>query len=83
MPPTDDLLNKGFIVNHPCETRPEKDGRTVLDAGYGQGNHGFSLDVGRLGVRLDAIVRIRIAGHAIELTHSGYPLEHYRNMAAP
>ncbi len=53
----------------------------LLDAGFGEGNHGFSLDVGRLGVRHDAIVCIRIAGHAIELTHSGYPLEHYRNIA--
>ena len=43
----------------------------LLDAGYGLGTHGFYLDVGKLGVKRSAVVRIKVAVHGDELENSG------------
>jgi len=39
----------------------------LLDARIGGGNHGFSLDLNKLGLRSDAVLRIKVATHGIEL----------------
>lgn len=49
----------------------------LLDAGLGAGRHGFFLDVARFGLRPDAVVRIRVAGHGVELDNSGRRLDDY------
>jgi hypothetical protein len=49
----------------------------LLDAGIGQGCHGFSIALETLRARPDAVIRIRIAGHAVELDNSGLPLREF------
>ncbi len=49
----------------------------LLDAGYGRGNHGFYLDLGKLGLRRDSVIRIKVAAHGIELDNSGRRVEAY------
>lgn len=49
----------------------------LLDAGIGNGRHGFFLDVATLGVRPDAVVRITVAGQGLELRNSGQRLDGY------
>jgi len=49
----------------------------LLDAGFGAGRHGFFLDVASLGARPDAVVRIKVAGHGVELDNSGRRLDDY------
>jgi len=49
----------------------------LLDAGFGEGRHGFYLDVAKLGARGDSVVRIRVARHGVELDNSGRRLAHY------
>jgi hypothetical protein len=49
----------------------------LLDAGYGQGTHGFYLDLGKLGVKRSAVVRIKVAVHGMELENSGRRIEAY------
>jgi hypothetical protein len=41
----------------------------LLDARIGNGHHGFSLDLNKLGLRSDAVLRIKVATHGIELEH--------------
>jgi hypothetical protein len=43
----------------------------LLDAGFGTGHHGFSLDLDGLCPRPDSIIRIRVADHGIELDNAG------------
>ena len=50
----------------------------LLDAGYGGGNHGFYLDLGKLGLRPNAVIRIKVAVHGIELDNSGRRVAAYR-----
>jgi hypothetical protein len=50
----------------------------LLDAGYGAGWHGFQLDLGALKLRPDAVIRIRVAAHGMELENSGRRLATYR-----
>jgi hypothetical protein len=49
----------------------------LLDAGYGKGNHGFYLDLGKLVLRPGAVIRVKVAAHAIELDNSGRRVEAY------
>ncbi|WP_158931321.1 hypothetical protein [Acidisphaera sp. S103] len=49
----------------------------LLDAGFGTGHHGFAIDLGKLQVRPDAVIRIRVAEQEIELDHSGRRLADY------
>jgi hypothetical protein len=50
----------------------------LLDAGLKTGHHGFAVDLGQLNLRADAVIRIRVAVHGIELDNSGRRLEAYR-----
>jgi hypothetical protein len=43
----------------------------VLAAGYGNGNHGFSVDVSALVPEPGALLRVRISGRTFELQNSG------------
>jgi hypothetical protein len=49
----------------------------LLDAGIGQGAHGFSVPLGALQARPDSVIRVRVAHEAIELTNSGRTLRQY------
>lgn len=49
----------------------------LLDAGFGKGNHGFYLDLRKLGLRPDSVIRIKVAARAIELDNSGRRVEEY------
>jgi hypothetical protein len=49
----------------------------LLDAGFGTGHHGFSIDLAGLSLRPDALIRVRVATHAVELGNSGHRLEAY------
>jgi hypothetical protein len=49
----------------------------LLDAGFGTGHHGFSIDVARLALRPDSVIRIRVAAQGIELDNSGRRLDVY------
>jgi hypothetical protein len=49
----------------------------LLDAGFGTGHHGFSIDLASLGLRPDSVIRIRVAAQGIELDNSGHRLDAY------
>jgi hypothetical protein len=49
----------------------------LLDAGFGTGHHGFSIDLATLALRPDSVIRIKVAAQGIELDNSGRPLEAY------
>jgi hypothetical protein len=49
----------------------------LLDAGFGTGDHGFSIDLARLGLRPDSVIRIRVVAQGIELDNSGHRLDAY------
>jgi hypothetical protein len=49
----------------------------LLDAGFGTGKHGFVIDVGKLGLTPDAVVRIKVAKYGVELENSGRMLGAY------
>jgi hypothetical protein len=49
----------------------------LLDAGYGKGCHGFYLDLHKLGLRRNSVIRIRDSVHAIELDNSGRRVRDY------
>ena len=49
----------------------------LLDAGYGGGNHGFYLDLHKLGLRPETVIRIKVAEREIELDNSGRRVEAY------
>ena len=53
----------------------------LLQAGFGIGRHGFTLDLGKLAVRPDAMIRIRVAWHGIELGNSGRHLWEYDELS--
>jgi len=50
----------------------------LLDAGFGSGRHGFFLDAATLDAGPDAVVRIKVAGHGVELDNGGRRLGDYR-----
>ena len=50
----------------------------LLDAGFCRGCHGFFLDLAKIGARSDAVVRIKVAGHGVELDDSGRRVRDYR-----
>ena len=49
----------------------------LLQAGFGMGHHGFTLDLVELALRPDAVIRIRVATHGMELRNSGRRLVDY------
>ncbi len=49
----------------------------LLDAGYGTGHYGFYLDLQKLGLRPDAVIRIKDSVHATELDNSGRRIDEY------
>lgn len=51
----------------------------LRDAGYGEGRHGFFLDLAALRIAADAVVRVRVATHGMELDNSGRRLHEYRD----
>jgi hypothetical protein len=54
----------------------------LLDAGIGQGRHGFSIALNALHARPDAVIRIRVADHDIELDNSGKRLRQFYSRSA-
>lgn len=53
----------------------------LLEAGIGQGSHGFSIALEVLRAQSDAVIRIKVAGHGIELGNSGKRLRQFRSGA--
>ena len=53
----------------------------LLAAGFGTGHHGFSIDLARFGVRPDAVIRITVARHGIELANGGKRLCDYDDLS--
>ena len=49
----------------------------VFAAGYGNGNHGFSVDVSALVPKAGALLRVRISGRTFELQNSGRTASEY------
>lgn len=49
----------------------------LLDAGLGTGRHAFSIDLRTLDLRLEGVVRVRVAEHGVELQNSGRTLRTY------
>jgi hypothetical protein len=49
----------------------------LLDTGFGTGHHGFYIDLAKLSVRPDSVIRVRVADHTIELDNSGRRLKSY------
>jgi hypothetical protein len=54
----------------------------LLEAGIGEGGHGFSIALETLRASPEAVVRIRVAGHAVELDNSGRRLREFGSSAA-
>jgi hypothetical protein len=50
----------------------------LLDAGFGTGHHGFAVDISRQRLPRNAVIRVKVAPHGVELDNSGHPLEAYR-----
>jgi hypothetical protein len=49
-----------------------------MHAGYGNGNHGFALDLGHLCLDLQQPVVVRVTGRDFVVPGSGRPLGDYR-----
>jgi hypothetical protein len=49
----------------------------LLDAGIGQGSHGFFIALDLLGASQDAVIRIRVADHGVALGNSGKRLREF------
>ncbi len=49
----------------------------LRDAGFGNGNHGFTIDLRGLAARTDAMVRLRVHGRVAEVPRSGRRLAEY------
>jgi hypothetical protein len=49
----------------------------LRDAGFGAGHHAFAVDLGGFRLRPDAIVRVRVDKHGVELGNSGKALAEY------
>jgi hypothetical protein len=49
----------------------------LLDAGFGTGHHGFAIDLAKLRLRSDSVIRIKVTGQGVELDNSGRPLATY------
>ena len=43
----------------------------LVDAGFGQGRHGYFVPVEALQARPDSVIRVRVARHGVELDNSG------------
>lgn len=52
----------------------------LLEAGFGIGHHGFALDLSKLGLPGDAVIRICVATHGVELANSGRRLREYEEL---
>jgi hypothetical protein len=52
----------------------------LLDAGIGQGRHGFFIPLGELGTQPDALIRIEVAGRGFELGNSGTQLKQFNRL---
>ena len=66
----DGALVRSFIAD---SFRPD-----LQAAGVGEGNHGFSIDLDELDLRPDAVIRIKVSQHGVELDNSNRPLSHYQ-----
>jgi hypothetical protein len=49
----------------------------LLDAEFGTGHHGFAIDLGKLGLRPDSVIRIKVTGQDVELENSGRRLSDF------
>lgn len=56
--------------------------QNLMDAGIGEGRHGFRVDLRPFSPLPDAIIRITVAGWPIELDNSGRRLAQYRTLTA-
>ncbi|HET7884462.1 MAG TPA: hypothetical protein VFL55_26470 [Acetobacteraceae bacterium] len=53
----------------------------LLDAGFGQGRHGFFVPLGSLHAQSYSVIRVRVARHNIELPNSGTRLSDFGTAA--
>lgn len=49
----------------------------LLDTGFGTGRHGFYIDLAKLPVRPDSVIRVRVANHTVDLDNSGHRMKSY------
>jgi hypothetical protein len=54
----------------------------LLDAGFGEGRHGYLVPLIALQARPDSVIRVRVAGHRNELDNSGTRLSDFGSAAA-
>jgi len=54
----------------------------LLDAGFGEGRHGYAVPIIALQARPDSVIRVRVAAHGIELDNSGTRLSDFGSAAA-
>jgi hypothetical protein len=50
----------------------------LLDAGFGSGHHGFTVDLAKLRLRPHQVIRVKVATHGDELGNGGRRLDAYR-----
>jgi hypothetical protein len=70
----DGALVRSFVAD---TFRPD-----LVAAGFGNGRHGFSVDLGGLDLNEDAVISIKVAQHGVELDNSNRPVREYRHRTA-
>jgi hypothetical protein len=70
-----DILVNGTLVQL---IRAEQFRQDLLDAGIGNGIHGFSWDLTGVALAEDAVVRVRVSGRTFEIDRSGLTLAQFR-----
>jgi hypothetical protein len=55
----------------------------LLAAGYGNGTHGFAIDLVPLGLSPEAVIRVRVSGRTFELSKGGRTLAQLTPEASP
>jgi hypothetical protein len=70
-----DLFVDGYKASTFKANQPRPD---LAAAGYGNGNHGFSVDLSGLSSHQTARLQVRISGRTFELRNSGRMLSEYR-----
>ena len=54
----------------------------LMNAGIGEGRHGFRVDLLPFSPPPDAVIRVKVARWSIELDNSGHRVKHYRMRTA-
>ena len=61
-----------------CTFRADAFRQDLKAAGIGDGHHGFAVDVRAFDPRPDAVIRIKVSQHGVELDNSNRPFGEYR-----